>query len=192
MLYLERKTFVFGPQSIVLHFFKGCSDSLAPPSSPFLCWWKSWKLSRRPGHNHHYMHQRGWRDPLPRLHPDMHLWQRAYGRTKVRLWTILTGFCINLFYFRMGLRRRGRSRHKGRSISQHGSHLPSSSDLSSPNETCYSFVRKAIQVQRRGVSDGKCLKQNWCNLVGLDKILNQLVLILMALEHCWDVLKKVL
>ena len=39
-------------------------------------------------------------------------------------------------------RRRGRSRHQGRSLSPH------SSDLSSPNETCYSFVRKAIQVNR--------------------------------------------
>ena len=41
---------------------------------------------------------------------------------------------------RLSGRRRGRTRHKGRSISPH------SSDLSSPNETCYSFVRKAIQV----------------------------------------------
>ena len=46
---------------------------------------------------------------------------------------------------RISGRRRGRSRHKGRSISPRG--FPSSSDLSSPNETCYSFVRKAIQVR---------------------------------------------
>ena len=46
---------------------------------------------------------------------------------------------------RVSGRRRGRSRHCGRSISPHGG-FPSSSDLSSPNETCYSFVRKAIQV----------------------------------------------
>ena len=46
---------------------------------------------------------------------------------------------------RISQRRRGRSRHKGRSFSP-GPGFPSSSDLSSPNETCYSFVRKAIQV----------------------------------------------
>ncbi|KAJ8984420.1 hypothetical protein NQ317_012483 [Molorchus minor] len=41
-------------------------------------------------------------------------------------------------------RRKGRSR-KGRSIDPGRNSSPSSSSLSSPNETCYSFVRRAIQ-----------------------------------------------
>ncbi|XP_031335525.1 uncharacterized protein LOC116165326 isoform X2 [Photinus pyralis] len=53
-----------------------------------------------------------------------------------------------------GLKKRGKTRHKGRSIDPAGSSSPSSSSLSSPNETCYSFVRRAIQKLaggRRGV-----------------------------------------
>eukprot|EP00094_Tigriopus_californicus_P013348 TCALIF_12909-PA protein Name:"Similar to Kiaa1456 Putative methyltransferase KIAA1456 (Mus musculus)" AED:0.20 eAED:0.20 QI:0/0.28/0/0.87/0.71/0.62/8/0/447 len=44
-------------------------------------------------------------------------------------------------------RRRGRGRNRGRSIDPDGDFPPyqSSSDLSSPNETCYSFVRRAMQ-----------------------------------------------
>jgi len=47
-----------------------------------------------------------------------------------------------------GQRKRGRSRHKGRSIdpARPCSSSQSSSSLSSPNETCYSFVRRALQV----------------------------------------------
>ncbi|KAJ8953797.1 hypothetical protein NQ318_006644, partial [Aromia moschata] len=43
------------------------------------------------------------------------------------------------------VRKKGRSRHKGRSIDPGRNSSPSSSSLSSPNETCYSFVRRAIQ-----------------------------------------------
>ncbi|KAK5643066.1 hypothetical protein RI129_006911 [Pyrocoelia pectoralis] len=53
-----------------------------------------------------------------------------------------------------GIRKRGKTRHKGRSIDPGRSSSPSSSSLSSPNETCYSFVRRAIQKLaggRRGV-----------------------------------------
>lgn len=42
------------------------------------------------------------------------------------------------------VRKKGRSR-KGRSIDPGRNSSPSSSSLSSPNETCYSFVRRAIQ-----------------------------------------------
>ncbi|XP_044736879.1 uncharacterized protein LOC123298849 [Chrysoperla carnea] len=44
-----------------------------------------------------------------------------------------------------GFRKRGRTKHKGRSIDPNCSSSPSSSSLSSPNETCYSFVRRALQ-----------------------------------------------
>ncbi|KAF5272459.1 hypothetical protein FQR65_LT04927 [Abscondita terminalis] len=44
-----------------------------------------------------------------------------------------------------GIKKRGKTRHKGRSIDPGRSSSPSSSSLSSPNETCYSFVRRAIQ-----------------------------------------------
>ncbi|KAG8292173.1 hypothetical protein J6590_045844 [Homalodisca vitripennis] len=46
-----------------------------------------------------------------------------------------------------GQRKRGRNRHKGRSIdpAKPLTSSPSSSSLSSPNETCYSFVRRALQ-----------------------------------------------
>ncbi|KAK4886471.1 hypothetical protein RN001_002742, partial [Aquatica leii] len=53
-----------------------------------------------------------------------------------------------------GMKKRGKTRHKGRSIDPGRSSSPSSSSLSSPNETCYSFVRRAIQKLaggRRGV-----------------------------------------
>ncbi|EFA02468.1 hypothetical protein TcasGA2_TC008156 [Tribolium castaneum] len=43
------------------------------------------------------------------------------------------------------VKKRGKSRHKGRSIDPGRNSSPSSSSLSSPNETCYSFVRRAIQ-----------------------------------------------
>lgn len=42
-------------------------------------------------------------------------------------------------------RKKGRTKHKGRSIDPGRNSSPSSSSLSSPNETCYSFVRRAIQ-----------------------------------------------
>ncbi|XP_060531304.1 uncharacterized protein LOC132704962 [Cylas formicarius] len=42
-------------------------------------------------------------------------------------------------------KRRGNHHRKGRSIDPGRSSSPSSSSLSSPNETCYSFVRRAIQ-----------------------------------------------
>ncbi|KAF5301448.1 hypothetical protein FQA39_LY02177 [Lamprigera yunnana] len=53
-----------------------------------------------------------------------------------------------------GIRKRGKTRHKSRSIDPGRNSSPSSSSLSSPNETCYSFVRRAIQKLaggRRGV-----------------------------------------
>lgn len=61
-----------------------------------------------------------------------------------------------IFIFRVkgGIRKRGKTRHKGRSIDPGRNSSPSSSSLSSPNETCYSFVRRAIQKLaggRRGV-----------------------------------------
>jgi hypothetical protein len=43
------------------------------------------------------------------------------------------------------VKKRGKNRHKGRSIDPGRNSSPSSSSLSSPNETCYSFVRRAIQ-----------------------------------------------
>lgn len=43
------------------------------------------------------------------------------------------------------VKRRSKSRHKGRSIDPCRNSSPSSSSLSSPNETCYSFVRRALQ-----------------------------------------------
>ncbi|XP_035709172.1 uncharacterized protein LOC118436102 [Folsomia candida] len=46
----------------------------------------------------------------------------------------------------VGGRKRGRNRHRGRSIDPIcPSSSQSSSDLSSPNESCYTFVRKALQ-----------------------------------------------
>ncbi|XP_017778617.1 PREDICTED: uncharacterized protein LOC108564174 [Nicrophorus vespilloides] len=42
-------------------------------------------------------------------------------------------------------KKRGKTRSRGRSIDPRVSNSPSSSSLSSPNETCYSFVRRAIQ-----------------------------------------------
>ncbi|XP_049766380.1 proteoglycan 4 [Schistocerca cancellata] len=52
-------------------------------------------------------------------------------------------------------RRRGRTRHKGRSIDPAApSSSPSSSSLSSPNETCYSFVRRALQKLAGGKRSG--------------------------------------
>nr|XP_023015834.1 uncharacterized protein LOC111505288 [Leptinotarsa decemlineata] len=42
-------------------------------------------------------------------------------------------------------RKKAKSRTKGRSIDPGRNSSPSSSSLSSPNETCYSFVRRAIQ-----------------------------------------------
>lgn len=56
-------------------------------------------------------------------------------------------------HFRVGLRKRGRTRSKGRSVDPLALEIgfqnyQSSSDLSSPNETCYSFVRRAIQVSQ--------------------------------------------
>ncbi|XP_047004831.1 serine/arginine repetitive matrix protein 2 [Schistocerca americana] len=56
---------------------------------------------------------------------------------------------------RGGPRRRGRTRHKGRSIDPAApSSSPSSSSLSSPNETCYSFVRRALQKLAGGKRSG--------------------------------------
>nr|XP_022920149.1 uncharacterized protein LOC111428728 [Onthophagus taurus] len=46
---------------------------------------------------------------------------------------------------RTSTKKKGRTRHKGRSIDPKRNSSPSSSSLSSPNETCYSFVRRAIQ-----------------------------------------------
>lgn len=43
------------------------------------------------------------------------------------------------------MKRRSKSRHKGRSIDPCRNSSQSSSSLSSPNETCYSFVRRALQ-----------------------------------------------
>ncbi|KAG5898635.1 hypothetical protein JTB14_021009 [Gonioctena quinquepunctata] len=43
------------------------------------------------------------------------------------------------------VRKKGKGRHKGRSIDPGINSSQSSSSLSSPNETCYSFVRRAIQ-----------------------------------------------
>ncbi|PNF27050.1 hypothetical protein B7P43_G10412 [Cryptotermes secundus] len=53
-------------------------------------------------------------------------------------------------------RKRGRSRHKGRSIdpARPCSSSQSSSSLSSPNETCYSFVRRALQKLAGGKRGG--------------------------------------
>ncbi|XP_067000150.2 uncharacterized protein [Anabrus simplex] len=55
-----------------------------------------------------------------------------------------------------GQRKRGRSRHKGRSIdpARPTSGSQSSSSLSSPNETCYSFVRRALQKLAGGKRGG--------------------------------------
>ncbi|KAF4532851.1 hypothetical protein B566_EDAN001454, partial [Ephemera danica] len=53
-------------------------------------------------------------------------------------------------------RKRGRSRHKGRSIDPaRPTSSQSSSDLSSPNETCYSFVRRALQKLAGGRRGGR-------------------------------------
>ncbi|GJQ82346.1 hypothetical protein Trydic_g417 [Trypoxylus dichotomus] len=46
---------------------------------------------------------------------------------------------------RFGSKKRGKTRTRGRSIDPKKNSSPSSSSLSSPNETCYSFVRRAIQ-----------------------------------------------
>lgn len=43
------------------------------------------------------------------------------------------------------IRKRNKTKHKGRSIDPCQNSSPSSSSLSSPNETCYSFVRRALQ-----------------------------------------------
>ncbi|KAJ4452095.1 hypothetical protein ANN_03611, partial [Periplaneta americana] len=54
-----------------------------------------------------------------------------------------------------GQRKRGRSRHKGQSIDLRDlQQLQSSSSLSSPNETCYSFVRQALQKLAGGKRGG--------------------------------------
>lgn len=64
-----------------------------------------------------------------------------------------------------GFRKRGRTRHKGRSIDPNRSSSPSSSSLSSPNETCYSFVRRAIQKlagsKRSGNSHRPWFLETW-------------------------------
>lgn len=64
-----------------------------------------------------------------------------------------------------GPRRKGRTRHKGRSIDPDRSSSPSSSSLSSPNETCYSFVRRAIQKlagsKRSGASHRPWFLETW-------------------------------
>ncbi|KAI4463509.1 hypothetical protein MML48_4g00011937 [Holotrichia oblita] len=46
---------------------------------------------------------------------------------------------------KFGSKKRGKTRNRGRSIDPKKNSSPSSSSLSSPNETCYSFVRRAIQ-----------------------------------------------
>lgn len=57
----------------------------------------------------------------------------------------LISSCTNLYFrSKAPVRKKGRSR-KGRSIDPGRNSSPSSSSLSSPNETCYSFVRRALQ-----------------------------------------------
>lgn len=69
------------------------------------------------------------------------------------------------FRARSGFRKRGRTKHKGRSIDPNRSSSPSSSSLSSPNETCYSFVRRAIQKlagsKRSGASHRPWFLETW-------------------------------
>ncbi|TRY73081.1 hypothetical protein TCAL_12909 [Tigriopus californicus] len=81
-------------------------------------------------------------------------------------------------------RRRGRGRNRGRSIDPDGDFPPyqSSSDLSSPNETCYSFVRRAMQKlsnqkkQIRGTHDlmennsAQLARFPWFSLSGLEQL----------------------
>nr|CAD7443234.1 unnamed protein product [Timema bartmani] len=54
----------------------------------------------------------------------------------------------------VGQKKRGRSRHKGQSIDPNRPNSQSSSSLSSPNETCYSFVRRALQKLAGGKRGG--------------------------------------
>ncbi|XP_046395704.1 uncharacterized protein LOC124162967 [Ischnura elegans] len=72
-------------------------------------------------------------------------------------------------------RRRGRSRHKGRSIDPARlSSSQSSSDLSSPNETCYSFVRRALQKlaggKRSGSSQRPWFLETWTSSCAKDAV----------------------
>lgn len=98
-------------------------------------------------------------NPLPQLLPSPLLQMQQYFNTFLveRNRTIgLFSWCAaspkhkSALCFRLdaGQRKRGRSRHKGRSIdpARPCSSSQSSSSLSSPNETCYSFVRRALQV----------------------------------------------
>lgn len=61
------------------------------------------------------------------------------------------------------VRKRGRNRHKGRSIdpARPLSSSQSSSSLSSPNETCYSFVRRALQKLAGGKRGGSGRHRPW-------------------------------
>ncbi|CAG7727516.1 unnamed protein product [Allacma fusca] len=67
----------------------------------------------------------------------------------------------------VGCRKRGRVRHRGRSIDPTcPSSSQSSSDLSSPNESCYSFVRRALQ-KLAGTKRNRGGRRPWF-LQGLD------------------------
>jgi hypothetical protein len=105
------------------------------------------------GHHVHHHQRGGWRggtSTLPRLHPN--LGQRLGQICQVKLSgrsVFLHSFadcCVKRAMTVNQPRKRGRSR-KGRSIDPaRPASSQSSSDLSSPNETCYSFVRRALQV----------------------------------------------
>lgn len=68
-----------------------------------------------------------------------------------------------------GRRRAHRQHHKGRSLDPHGPSCSSqsSSDLSSPSDSCYSFVRKALQVNNSSLSCGPLALGNYSSCTSI-------------------------